>query len=221
MPGSTIPSAPPRGDREHSVYDRIGAKERDEHRKRDAGEHQSREAREDCEDPAQCECPPVSCQHRDPGLASPHNTRTVTYLAGQECSGLFQELAEGRLGLEKQMVAALESHEARARDAGGHATAGIKGDTRVVARVHHEGRHADPRQQRGDIGVAGHLGDLGGPVAVASARDGLTEQLADAMLAEWSRTSARAVGNVLRTTRPPGQRRAGGSAETAAPVARR
>jgi hypothetical protein len=53
----SLSGADARDDREHSVYDRIGSKERDEHGQRDTGDDERREAQKDCKDPAQCERP--------------------------------------------------------------------------------------------------------------------------------------------------------------------
>ncbi len=68
----------------------------------------------------------------------------MTTLARQERPNLLQELAEGQLGLEEQVVAPLQGHELCARDASRHSATCFKGDTGVVARVHDQGRHADP-----------------------------------------------------------------------------
>jgi hypothetical protein len=66
----------------------------------------------------------------DPGLAS------------QKRPHLLQELGEGRLSLEKQVVAARQGDKPGARDACRHAAPGLERDARLVARVHHQRRHA-------------------------------------------------------------------------------
>jgi hypothetical protein len=66
----------------------------------------------------------------DPGLAS------------QKRPHLLQELGEGRLSLEKQVVAARQGYKPGARDAGRNAATGLERDARLVARVHHQRRHA-------------------------------------------------------------------------------
>jgi hypothetical protein len=60
---------------------------------------------------------------------------------------MLQELTERRLGLEEQMVAPRQGHGPGARDPGRHAATGVERDAGVVARVHHQGRHAHPREQ--------------------------------------------------------------------------
>jgi hypothetical protein len=53
-------------------------------------------------------------------------------LAAQKCPDLLQELAEGRLGLEEQVIAARQSYESSARDAGRHAAPGLEGDAGLI-----------------------------------------------------------------------------------------
>src|SRR6266516_1869533 len=75
-------------------------------------------------------------------------------LAAQERPGVIQELAEGRLGLEEQVVTPRQGYETRARNAGRHAAACLEWDAGLIARVQHERRHAHLCEQRGDVGVA-------------------------------------------------------------------
>ena len=68
---------------------------------------------------------------------------------------MLQELAEGRLGLEEQVVASLQCYEPCARNAGPHAATAFERDLGIIARVEHERWHGHLREQRGDIVIKG------------------------------------------------------------------
>src|SRR5262245_10233313 len=96
-----------------------------------------------------------------PIIAAPRGSAPRGGASGrQEGSDLLDELAEGRLAFEEQMVASLQLHEPGAWDARRHPATGFEWNTGVVARVQHERRHAHPGEQPADIDVAGRIEEL-------------------------------------------------------------
>src|SRR5215813_5067003 len=83
-------------------------------------------------------------------------------LAGQERHGLLEELAEGRLRLQEQVVASGQGHEARARNARRHPPPSLERHASIVAGVQYERRYAHPRQERAHIDLVGGRRDSRG-----------------------------------------------------------
>src|SRR5215212_7872224 len=64
---------------------------------------------------------------------------------------LCQEALPGGLALKGDVVAALQRHEAGARNLGGQDASFRERHHTVVAAVKHQGGNADPRQQRPEV----------------------------------------------------------------------
>src|SRR5215813_7625858 len=80
-------------------------------------------------------------------------------LGCEEGARVLQELTEGGLVLEKQVISPLQRDEAGTRDGSRHTAAGFEWHAGVFARVHHERRHVNLGQQRGQVEIGGGLAD--------------------------------------------------------------
>src|SRR5262245_59969877 len=106
--------------------------------------------------PARCRRCEIHCRDLQPRDARVYSR------GGEECPGVFQELAEGWLVLEEEVVAPLQGHELDARNTGCHAAPGFERDAGIVACVQYERRHAQLREQCGDIELTACLVHSGG-----------------------------------------------------------
>ena len=64
------------------------------------------------------------------------------------------ESLPGRLGLDEDVIAALQRHEVRAGNFRGEQPALLERNARIAARVHHHRRHSHLRQQRTHVDLA-------------------------------------------------------------------
>ena len=80
-------------------------------------------------------------------------THTAGTIVGEERVDLGQELIEGRLGLDQQVVPPLEGNEASVGDERSEATSLLERNARVVARMEDERRHVNLRRDVSHIQV--------------------------------------------------------------------